>query len=282
VRDYGIPQFNDNPTFLHLYLLQAEIATQAPAADVYARRAIIYTGLKNRIEQPQAEVKDSTLVLLAGWGVTETRFGFPEMAQQHFRAVLRLCRLRGGLRVLHDMSAAVGMGLMLCLLHPQMPYFNSRQALVEALERFSLPKGRMIDKQLWKYFAPGSQQRGHLWNLFMMNQVMSQDPPPQFEIELLNLVLASGPNMLAAAMQFVIPTVVAKLGRWQHDEPLVHAWEVVEFVSLMQYSSSDDIQAVQSAMSARLLGTQNAAVDVDAIKLDILTNWDKAHMAFPI
>jgi hypothetical protein len=50
----------------------------------------------------------------------------------------------------------------------------------------------------------------------------------------------------------------------------------------MQYSSSDDIQAVQSAMSARLLGTQNAAVDVDAIKLDILTNWDKAHMAFPI
>ena len=267
---------------MHLYLLQAEIATHAPASDVYARRAIIYSGIKKRIEQPQASIEDSTLVLLSGWGVTETRFGFPELAQQHFRAVLRLCKLRGGLQVLHKMAPAVGMGLMLSLLHPQMPYFDSRQSVVEALERFTLPKGRTIDKQLWRYFDPDSQQRGHLWNLLMMNQVMSQDPAPAFQTELLSLVLSSGPDMLASGMQFVIPTVVARLGRWQHDKPLVRAWEVVEFVCLMQYSTPADIQAVQSTMSAWLTGVPEAVFDMESLRRGILMNWDTAHMAFPI
>jgi hypothetical protein len=281
VRDYGIPQFTNNPTFLHLYLLQAEITIGAPASAVYARRAIIYAGVKERVENPEASQQDTTLVLLGGWGVTESRFGFPDLARQHWRAVLRLCRLRGGLKVLHEMSAARGMGLMLCLLHPYMPYFETCEALLEALERFTLPKGRAIDKRLHKYFDAESQQRGHLWNLYMMNQVMEQDPDPAFESELLSLVLASGPGMLASAMQFVIPTVVAKFGRWKHEKPLVRAWEVVEFVSLMHLCPAPEKMVIQKALSGWLCGTPHAELDLDMVRIkqSILDEWDRNQLA---
>lgn len=290
VRDYGIPQFANNATYLQLYLLQAELATGASAPAIYSRRALIYAGMKERVQQPRAFTQDSTLVLLAGWGACESRFGFLDVAQQHFKATLRLIALRGGLQILHRMDPGVGMGLMICLLYQNMPLFETRLSVVKALQRMSLPVGRIHDRRLWRYFGPEtqpgglfwnvykSQQRGHFWNLYMMNMITEQGPCPVFERELFRLVLGSGPELSSAAMQFAIPTIIAKLGRWQHDKPLVRAWDVVEFVALMDFAAPSRKQEVQCAMSGWLTGASRAdAVDMLSLKRSVLVGWEKAH-----
>ncbi|ETN41887.1 uncharacterized protein HMPREF1541_03826 [Cyphellophora europaea CBS 101466] len=276
VRDYGIPQISRDPTFLSLYLLIAEMATRAPITAIYARRASIYNSLRKLIDDPHSGNLDTTLILLAGTGSAENRLGNVDLAQKHYAAAMQLVNMRGGLRTLHQMPFVGGLGIVRCFLQQDICLFSDWHTMSQALDRMTLTKGSRIDSRLWKYLSRQTQPRLCLANLHMLNMVMANEPDG-FHDELLRLTLGSGDRLTPSALQFIISTCVARVGRWHGLRPALRSWETIEFVGLVGYAAPGWHQALVETMSGWLMGDEPLSVDWLALKHSIQSGYERAQ-----
>ena len=276
VRDYGIPVIAGDSTFLQFYLLIAEVAVRAPQTTILSRRATIYLKLREIVAKEGSRGSDSSLVLLAGLASTESRLGNVGLAHTHYEAATRWVNMRGGLKTLHDMYFAHGLGIVRCFVQQGMALFNDEKSVVLALRRLRLSKGTLVDARLWKYLESGHESRQQIANLHMLNMVMSNEPA-DFIKELVAMTTGSGERLTPSALQFMILTCAFRVGRWHGKKPAIRSWETIEFVELISYASVSTRRIVVESMHAWLTGVHCPEVDMQAVKEDIARGWRQAR-----
>jgi hypothetical protein len=220
----------NHPIHLNHYLLIAEISTGAPNTAVYRRRAMICASIQQMLAQDPSHWNiESMVFLIAAAGSAENRMGNVFAARMHQAAAYRLLKMRGGLRIVHNMESVAGLGIVRCLLPRRLDMFPSTLTLLEGLQKLHLVRSTSVDSRLWRYLDRGGQSRLHIANLHMLNSVMFA-PPSGFPEELVRLAVGGGPNLTAAGFQLIITTSVARTGGWLGPDPALKTWETIEFV----------------------------------------------------
>ncbi len=284
-----------------------EIMTRASKAEIYARRAAIYVGMRKALSNPADFLLDNTLLHLSAATVVETRLGNVELAETHFRGLLQLLALRKGLRTFQDLGLHIGVGMLYTFVIGQVPLFRTREELLEALGRMRMPRAcKPVPKLLRGYFEPFCSDGAHLGNLHMLNMILAEEPEGYMKRLVYNIT-GSGEGLKPVAMTFMIGQSAVEVGEWYGQDKVVRSWETIEFVQLVSSSplvmgyhtfaridavvllkmvptngdpqlayATISRQATLMALSSWLTGEDCGDVDLDDLKTEILDEWDLA------
>ncbi|OCT52660.1 hypothetical protein CLCR_10705 [Cladophialophora carrionii] len=254
----------------------AEMMTGASKAAVYARRAAIYAVTRKVVQNPKNLPLDTTLLHLVVASLAETRLGNVELADKHFTGLLQLLRLRNGLRTFQEIGLHLGLGMLHAFLVGQVPLFRTRGEILDALGRMRLPRARRpVPRSIRRYFEPFCFTGAHLGNLHLLNMIMAAEPAG-FMDRLVYNITGSGERLTPVAMTFMIGQSAVEVREWFGPDPLVRSWETIEFVRLLAHAIVSR-EATARAMSGWLTGAGSADVDLEALKAEILDEWDMSQ-----
>jgi hypothetical protein len=276
VRECTVVSIADSPLFLQWIIFMAEMMTGASKTAIYARRAAIYAETRKVVKNPANLLLDTTLLHLVVASLAETRLGNVELADKHFAGLLQLLRLRNGLRTFQEIRLHLGLGMVHAFVVGQVPLFRTREEILDALGRMSLPRAaRPVPPSIRRYFAPFCFSGAHIGNLHMLNMIMAAEPDG-FMDRLVYNITGSGETLTPVAMTFMIGQSAVEVGEWFGPNPLVRSWETIEFVRLLAHAIVSR-EATATAMSSWLTGAGSADVDLEALKAEILDEWDMAQ-----
>lgn len=254
----------------------AEMMTGAPKTAIYARRAAIYADTRKVLQNPANFMLDTTLLHLVVASLAETRLGNLELANKHFTGLLQVLKLRNGLRTFQEIGLHLGLGMLHAFVVGQVPLFRTREELLDALGRMTLPRARRpVPPLIRSYFGAFSLNGAHIGNLHMLNMIMAEEPEGYIDRLVYNIT-GSGDKLTPVAMTFMIGQSAVEIGEWYGPNPLVRSWETIEFVRLLAYAIVSK-EATVKALSSWLTGDGCFDVDLEALKAEILDEWDMAH-----
>lgn len=265
-----------SPLFVQWIVLMAEMNTGAPETAIYARRAGIYAEMRRAVQDPAEILSDTTLLHLACGALCEVRLGNVDIADKHYTALMKLLRMRKGLRTLQEIPIHLGLGVVHCFTVGAVPLFRTRLELQAALDRMTMPRGKPVDPRIQRYFQANNLASPHIWNLHALNMVMENEPGG-FMDRFVHNIIGSEEKLTPLAMTFMIGQSALEVGEWFGPSPALRSWEALEFVRLVSFAVLSRDAIVRSLSSWVTDVDEKVDLDLDALKAEILDGWILAH-----
>ena len=175
---------------------------------------------------------------LLGAGLAESRSGNLAVAYKHHTAALNLLNLYiGGLGAIQRMQFSTAMGVLLGLLGQDVPFFDSKKCLDQALSRMKVSRFRRLDREVDMSVSaflgadllrfPTHEVAFHIANLHMVNIMMTGAVDSRFMEELARMVLDCGEKMTPRAITFLICACAVNVGEWYGQDAKLRIWETI-------------------------------------------------------